>query len=86
MQLIFILAFVAAIIYTAYWFFFKKKVAAAPKNEPLPPFNPNPDNLQPKGDIVKEFEFIFKYAGETINRNGKTYTWDRKLGKYIEAK
>jgi hypothetical protein len=85
MKLLFILAVFSVVAYAVYWFLLKDKVEAAPKNDPLPPFNPNPEDLQPKGDPFKEEEFIFRYAGPTINRNGKTYFWDKNLGKYIES-
>jgi hypothetical protein len=86
MKLLFILALVGGIGYTIYWFFLKDKIEAAVNNEPLPPFNPNPEDLKPKTDPHKEPDFIFLYAGETINRNGKTYTWNKQLNKYIEVK
>jgi hypothetical protein len=86
MKLLFILSIIAVLAYATYWFFLKGEVKAAPKNDPLPPFNPNPEDLQPKGDISKEPDYIYKYAGETINRDGKTYTWDRVINKYIPVK
>jgi hypothetical protein len=69
----------------AYLHFTSKKEEDVYKpSEPLPPFNPNPDNLHPKGD-EQEPDFIFLYAGDVINRDGKTYEWNETLKKYIEV-
>lgn len=62
----------------------KQKDEQQTPSEPLPPFNPNPDNLHPKGD-EQEPDFIFLYAGDVINRDGKTYEWNETLKKYIEV-
>lgn len=75
--------FVGVAVFAYLYFSSKTKGVEAPP-EPLPPFNPNPDNLHPKGDQT-EPDFIFLYAGDVINRNGKTYTWVPQLKKYIEV-
>jgi hypothetical protein len=66
-----------------HWFTTKSET---PKVEPeLPPFNPNPDGLQPPIPAPSsEPDYIYLYAGETIDREGKHFKWDAILKKYVE--
>lgn len=82
MKILLVLLVVAAVVYFVIKSFTSKKKEVE-KEVILPPFNPNPDGLQPKGDPQKEPDYIYQYAGEIINRDGKTYKWDVRLGKYL---
>jgi hypothetical protein len=67
-----------------YLHFSSQKEEIETSSESLPPFNPNTEGLTPPVSQPTELDYIFLFAGNTIDRDGKHFQWNYELNKYEE--
>jgi hypothetical protein len=79
MKILLVSTIAAGIFYLIY----KKFVSVSDKVETT---NSDSNTVHPTVPAEKEPDYIYLYAGDIINREGKTFKWDANLKKYIQIK